>query len=127
MSGQGESDGPPVVERLTLTPTAAAPEGAELVLELLPVDEAGNWAMSGNATGLTPLAEGGYYEVWMTVAGELAVSCGRFIVDSAGAARNVWLNAPYDFAGYDLWVVVAVRPGEPPSGWLLEGPVTESL
>jgi hypothetical protein len=45
-------------------------------------------------------------------------------VDEAGAAENVWLNAPYDFDGYDLWVVVAVSPGkEQPAGWLLEGPV----
>jgi hypothetical protein len=119
----GDSDGPPVFEEITLDATAQAPREARMVIDVLPRDEAGNWAMAADASGLPPLPEGGYYEVWMTKSGELAESCGRFVVDELGTAENVWLNAPYAFSGFDRWVVVAMLPGQEPSEWLLDGPV----
>ncbi len=116
-------DGLPVAEVLTLNATPSGPSGTRMVIEVLPVDRAGNWAMLGDVQGLPPLPEGGVYEVWMTKGTTLAARCGRFVVDEHGEARNVWLNAPYPLTEYDRWVVVAVMPGEPPSGWLLDGPV----
>ena len=95
-----------------------------MVIDVLPRDDAGNWAMSADVTGLPPLPEDGFYEVWMTAGENLVASCGRFVVDENGNATDVWLNAPYPLKGYDRWVVVSVLPGEGPSPWLLDGPVT---
>ncbi len=121
--GGDEGGGRESVEQVTLTATADAPPGAEMVLDVLPVDDAGNWAMAAEVSGLEPLPEGGYYEVWLTKGEELVMSCGRFVVGADGSASNVWLNAPYDFDGFDRWVVVSMQPGEGPSDWLLDGPV----
>ena len=48
----------------------------------------------------------------MTKDDELASPCGRFVVDAKGRAQDFWLNAPYEFEGYDRWVVVR-RPAWP--------------
>lgn len=119
----GDGDGVDFVEEVTLAATADAPAGAQMTLSVLPIDDAGNWNMSGDATGLPPLEDGSYYEVWLTKNGELAEPCGRFVVDENGRAENVWLNAPYRFSEYDRWVVVAVGPDGTTSDWLLDGPV----
>jgi hypothetical protein len=118
-------DPPPAVEEITLNATSQAPREAWMSMEVFPQDPAGNWAILADVGGLPPLPEGGYYELWMTKQDELAAPCGRFVVDEGGGARDFWLNAPYEFEGYDRWVVVAMLPGEPPSRWLLDGPVTE--
>ena len=122
----GESEEVAVAERIVLDATPQAPREAQMIIDVLPVDEAGNWAMAADVTGLPALPPGAFYEVWMTKRGELVASCGRFVVDDVGQAKDVWLNAPYEFDGYDRWVVVAVLPGQAPSGWLLDGPVTAS-
>lgn len=119
----GSSDEVALAETATLAATPAAPSQAGMVLHVLPKDEAGNWPMTADVTGLTPLPQGAYYELWLTKNGELAVSCGRFLVDEYGSATNVWLNGPYRFRDYDRWVVVSWSPSEGTSGWLLDGPV----
>ena len=101
-----------------------APREAWMTMDVFPKDQAGNWAILADVGGLPPLPNGGYYEVWMTKNDELASPCGRFVVDDTGAAQGFWLNAPYEFEEYDRWVVVAVLPGQAPSRWLLDGPVT---
>ena len=111
-------------EQVTLAATPDAPRNAQLVLEVLPPDKAGNWAMLGEVKGLQPLPQGSYYEMWLTKNGKLAEPCGRFVVDENGRAKDVWFNAPYEFGHYERWVVVSVRPGEERSKWLLDGPVT---
>jgi hypothetical protein len=116
-----------IAEQLTLAATPAAPEGAEMVLTVLPIDDAGNWAMAADVTGLDPLPEGGFYEVGLTQDGVVTATCGRFVVDEHGEAYGVWLNAPYRFADYERWVVTAHVPGKPPSAWLLDGPVSALL
>jgi hypothetical protein len=122
----GDGDGGPnFVEEVTLAATANAPQGAEMTLSVLELDDAGNWRMSGNVSGLPPLAEDHYYEAWVTKGGELAEPCGRFVVDESGHAENVWLNAPYRFSEYDRWVVVEVGPDGTTSDWLLDGPVAQ--
>ncbi len=122
----GDAEDRQLAERITLDATAQAPPDAQMVIDIRPIDDAGNWRMAADVTGLPPLPTGGFYEVWMTKSGELADSCGRFVVDDHGRAENVWLNAPYAFEDYDRWVVVAVLPGQAPSGWLLDGPVAET-
>ena len=118
----GGGSGP--VEQIALEPTANAPDAAWMLINVLPEDPAGNWAMAADVGGLARLPEGGYYEVWLTKDGKLASPCGRFVVASDGTAEDVWLNAPYPFDGYDRWVVVSKLPGQKPSSWLLDGPVT---
>jgi hypothetical protein len=120
----GGSDEVAVVEQLTLSGTAEAPQ-ARMVITVLPEDAAGNWPMAADVSGLAPLPSGGYYEVWLTKGAELAASCGRFVVDENGEAKGVWLNAPYRLEGFDRWVVTAHAPGEEESKapWLLDGPV----
>jgi hypothetical protein len=122
----GDSGDTELAARITLDATAQAPSGAQMVIDIRPIDDAGNWRMAADVTDLPPLPTGGFYEVWLTKGDELEASCGRFVVDDHGRAENVWLNAPYVFDGFDRWVVVAVLPGQAPSGWLLDGPVTES-
>ncbi len=112
-----------VAERLVLHPTTAAPANAEMVIDILPADEAGNWRMAADVTGLRPLPEGGYYEVGLTQHGKVVATCGRFVVDATGAAHRVWLNAPYDFDEYERWVVTAHVPGTTASPPVLDGPV----
>lgn len=121
--GESGDGGLPVAEVITLRPTEAGPDGARIVIDVLPRDEAGNWRMTADVTGLPPLPEGGYYEVWLARGTEELVSCGRFVVDERGTADNVWMNAPYKLKGYDRWVVTAQVPGKPESAWLLDGPV----
>jgi hypothetical protein len=120
-AGDGDG-GPEVVDRIVLEPLPGAPD-AEMRIDVLPVDEAGNWPMLADVRGLEPLPEDGYYELWLTEGDELAASCGRFVVDADGSADNVWLNGPYAFESYDRWVVTAHLPGTAEEPWLLDGPV----
>lgn len=119
----GGDSGAPVVEQITLNATQHAPEDAKMVIDVFPVDEAGNWAMLAQVDNLPPLPEQGFYEVWLTDGAKLSSSCGRFVVDEDGRARDVWLNAPYKLKGYERWVVTSQMPGRPPSEHMLDGPV----
>jgi hypothetical protein len=110
-------------DQVMLSATPAAPRSARMVLTVLPADDAGNWPMVAEASGLPPLPAHGYYEVWMTRNGRAVALCGRFAVDASGSAHEVWLNAPYDLRDYQRWVVSAVVPGRPRSPWLLDGAV----
>jgi Anti-sigma-K factor rskA len=121
----GNGGGPTFVEEVTLAATANAPEAAEMTLSVLEIDEAGNWRMSGDVTGLPPLADDHYYEVWLTKGDELVEPCGRFVVGEDGRADNVWFTAPYKFSEFDRWVAVEVGPDGTTSDWLLDGPVTQ--
>jgi hypothetical protein len=118
----GGSEGFQPVEKITLSATTQAP-GAGMEIAVFPVDGAGNWPMLGDAWGLEPLGAGGYYEVWLTRDGKPVASCGKFVVDAAGVAHEVWLNAPYKLKGFDRWVVTAHVPGRGESEPLLDGPV----
>jgi hypothetical protein len=118
----GGSDSIEVVEQIVLEPTSATSD-AQMVIDVFPVDDPGNWAMQADASGLEPLPAGGYYEVWLTRGKKLVASCGRFVVGADGRAENVWLNAPYKLLRYDRWVVIAHVPGRGETPWLLDGPV----
>ena len=92
---------------------AATSEGSDAFasIELLPEDEAGNWPMNVILRGLEPSRNRqDYYELWLTRDGELADSCGRFMVRAG--ETNVVLTVPYGFRRYDGWVVTrAARTG----------------
>jgi hypothetical protein len=94
-----------------------------MVITVLPADDAGNSPMIADVSGLPSLPANGYYEVWMTRDGKATALCGRFTVNGNGAAKDVWLNAPYDLNEYQRWVVDSVVPGKARSRWLLDGPV----
>ena len=114
-------DGPQPLEEIALSATPEAP-GARMVLDVLPQDEAGNWAMVAEVSGLEPLPPDGYYELWLTREGDWA-SCGRFTVNANGWAAGVWFNAPYRFREWERWVVTRHEPGGDESEPLLDGPV----
>ena len=78
--------------------------GAKGSLALFAKDGAGNWPMELTVSGLPPLAGGRTYELWLTKGGELADTCGTFVM--ASTTTEVPLNAPYRLREYEGWVVV---------------------
>ena len=113
-----------VFDHITLTAVPGAPANAVMEIDVLPIDDAGNWRLLAQVTGLPPLAANERYELWLTKNGEAVASCGLFTVDEAGAGRNVWFNAPYSFRDFDDWTVVRVGPGGEQGAPLLTGAVT---
>ena len=104
----GARNGPGApVETITMT----GANGAEATIDLLAQDEAGNWPLTLNVSGLPPLAQGSTYTLWLTREGELAESCGTFVV--AEGTTEVPLNAPYPLRAFDGWVVVKTGTTEP--------------
>jgi hypothetical protein len=83
-------------------------EGARASLALFAVDEGGNWPMRLRVEGLP---SGPTYELWLTRDGELAASCGTFVVGAG--ATEVPLNAPYKLSEFDDWVIVRAGETEP--------------
>jgi Anti-sigma-K factor rskA len=86
------------------TITMSGPAGAHATLQLLHADNAGNWPMTINISGLAALPAGQTYALWLTKNGKLDVPCGTFTVGAGTTTVN--LNAPYHLTEYDGWVVV---------------------
>jgi hypothetical protein len=80
------------------------PAGATASIALLSVDEAGNWPMRLEVSGLPALPTGKTYTLWLRRDGKLAESCGTFKVVSG--TTKVPLNAPYKLRSFDDWVIV---------------------
>ena len=80
------------------------PGGATASIALLPADEAGNWPMRLEVSGLPALPAGQTYTLWLRQNGKLAESCGAFMV--ASGTTKVPLNAPYKLKKFDDWVIV---------------------
>jgi hypothetical protein len=80
-------------------------------LELGRADSDGNWPMVLHVTGLQELAEGGYYDLYLTKGGKPVVLCGTFNVKRGEAV--VRLTAAYDLTHFDKngWVVTRQPPG----------------
>ena len=73
-------------------------------IELLAEDNAGNWPMNVVVRGLEPSRDrSDFYELWLTREGELADSCGRFLLREG--VTTVVLTVPYALKRYDGWVV----------------------
>ena len=101
-------------EAVGVIPMAGVGEarGASASIELLPEDEAGNWPMNVVVRGLEPSRDrSDWYELWLTRDGELADSCGRFIVHAG--ETEVTLSVPYGLRQYDGWVVTRHGSREP--------------
>jgi hypothetical protein len=79
-------------------------------LELGKADAGGNWPMILHARGLQQLAEGGYYDLYLTKGGKPVVLCGSFNVK--GGEVVVTFSAAYDLSHFDKdgWVVTRQRP-----------------
>lgn len=88
--------------------TQAAP-AARATLKVAALDDAGNWPLELQVSGLRRLPSGGYYELWLTKNKQPSASCGTFRVERG--QTTVRLNAPYNFKQYDGWIVVEKLPG----------------
>jgi hypothetical protein len=104
VAGNGSDDGVASVRTLSLVGTPRAP-GALASLRVQPRDEAGNWPMTLNATGLPKLPRDAYYAVFVTRNGKIFAPCGNFVVKSKSGGVSVKLNAPYQLRRGDGWVV----------------------
>jgi hypothetical protein len=94
------------IQAVRVIPMAGTPQaaGASASIELLPQDASGNWPMNVLVRGLTPSRDrSDYYELWLTMGGELAEPCGRFTVHTG--QTKVVLSVPYGLRKYDGWVV----------------------
>lgn len=107
----GRGDDSSVVRSISM---AGVGEGGAAVasIEIREQDGAGNWPMLMRVRGLPESrSRDDYYELWLTRNGELADSCGRFIV--SGGVTEVTLTVPYGFRRYDGWVVTRRGSEEP--------------
>ena len=95
---------------LRLAGTSAAP-AALASLRIEPADEAGNWPMQLNVTGLPKMPAHGYYAVFLVRNGKIYAPCGTFVVAGAKHGTSVRLNAPYKLKHGDTWVVTRQMPG----------------
>lgn len=89
---------------VAMSGTAAAAD-ATASLIVFDIDEAGNWPMEMTVERLAPATSGRPYELWLTKDGKLAALCGGFLTRPDGSAE-IPMNAPYEFANFDGWVVV---------------------
>jgi hypothetical protein len=119
----GNNSGSAGGHALRLSGTKAAP-GALASLVIKDADAAGNWPMQLSVTGLPPLPQHGYYEVYLTRHGKPFAPCGVFVVKSKGAATSVSLNAPYRLQKGDNWVVTRHLPGTSEPGAVVLHPLT---
>jgi hypothetical protein len=99
---------------LEMKPTSAAREGAAAVLRIGKKEEGGNIPLAVSASGLDPVPEGGYYELWLTKKvgkrQKREVSCGTFIASDRDL--SVRLNAPYTLEpGFNGWIITRHLPG----------------
>ena len=76
---------------------------ARASLAIFARDDAGNWPMELTVRDLPVLPPGQLYQLWLTRNGELAESCGTFVVE--GSKTVVPLNAPYRLRTFDGWVI----------------------
>lgn len=85
--------------------------GATASIALLAPDQAGNWPMRLEVSGLRTLPTGQSYTLWLTKDGALAESCGSFVVEDG--TTKVPLNAPYKLKQFDSWVIVQTGTTSP--------------
>jgi len=95
-----------------VTPMHATASGsdASAMIHVGKVDEAGNWPLEVDVSGLPALPKGQYYEMFLSRGKNLrAASCGTFRV--SGTSQELRLNAPYRLRAFDGWVVTRERQG----------------
>jgi hypothetical protein len=113
---EGTPGGTEFTTVIEMKATSNAREGAAAVLRLGKKEEGGNIPMLLAASGLDPVPEGGYYELWLTKeVGKKQikeVSCGTFIASDRDL--SVRLNAPYTLERFTGWIITRHVPGEKP-------------
>jgi hypothetical protein len=113
---EGTPGGTEFTTVIEMKATSNAREGAAAVLRLGQKEEGGNIPMLLAASGLDPVPEGGYYELWLTKkVGKKQikeVSCGTFIASDRDL--SVRLNAPYTLERFTGWIITRHVPGEKP-------------
>jgi len=91
--------------------TSAAPNAVG-VIKVGNIDSVGNWPLEVQVSGLKPLPKGSWYTLFLTKHKRPIEACGTFRVQSG--TTTVRMNAPFDFRGYDGWVVSrTTRTGKP--------------
>jgi Anti-sigma-K factor rskA len=81
------------------------------VLRVAPKDSAGNWPMQLEINNLpTQHDPRAYYELWLTRNGKPIAPCGTFRVNAR--TTTIRLSVPYDFKGFDGWVVTKQDAGK---------------
>lgn len=106
---------------VAMQPTDNA-RNAAAVIRVGAADEAGNWQLELDVSGLPQLERGEYYDLWLAEDGEYAAACGTFSV--AEGETVVRMTVSYRLAEYDTWVISRLPTGgeEPP--WLLRAPIS---
>jgi hypothetical protein len=112
-------------QTLRLAGTSVDPS-ALASLRIEPVDQAGNWPMQLNVTGLPKLPPHGYYAVFLVRSGKIYAPCGTFVVAGAKHGTSVELNAPYRLQHGDSWVVTKQMPGHHEPGPIVLTPVARA-
>jgi hypothetical protein len=107
------------VQRVVKLEGTALDGDALATLELGSPDQQGNWPMILHATGLNPLPEGGYYDLYLTRGGKPIALCGTFNVRRAGV--TVPFTAAYTLERFDGWVVTRqIPPNHRPTDIVLQ-------
>ena len=103
--GQATSSNSIAVRKTVQLHGTALASGAFARLELGRPGASGNWPMVLHVRGLPKLAQGGYYDLYLTKGGVPLVSCGTF---NAKGETTVRLSAAYDLEHFDRdgWVIV---------------------
>jgi hypothetical protein len=86
----------------------ALAQNASAVIKVGEDDADGNWPLKVDVSGLKPLPQGQYYEMFLTRNGKPIATCGTFRLSSGQSVR---LNAPYNLRRFDGWIVTLERPG----------------
>jgi len=92
-------------------------------LQIAHADEAGNWPMKLDVTGLPKLPSHGYYAVYLVRNGKIYAPCGTFLVAGTTGGTSVRLNAPYRLRHGDTWVVTRQLAGHHEPGAVVLRPV----
>jgi hypothetical protein len=110
---------------LSLVGTSLDPS-ALASLRIDPADEAGNWPMRLNVTGLPRLPLHGYYAVFLVRNGKIYAPCGTFLAAGKARGTSVTLNAPYRLEHGDTWVVTKQLPGHREPGPVVLRPAAQA-
>jgi hypothetical protein len=108
-------------QRVVKLEGTALDNDALATLELGGRDRAGNWPMVLRATGLQPLPDGGYYDLYLTRKGKPIALCGSFNVGRGEV--TVRFTAAYALEHFDRngWVVTRqIPPNHKPTDVVLK-------
>lgn len=119
VANQRSGSGGGTLASIKLQGTSAAPD-ARATLEVWD-QQAGNWPMTLNVSGLPPHAR---YEVYLVRGGKPWGSCGTFRVTGSSDTLTLKLNAPYELRNGDSWVVTRLVPGAGEPGKTVLRPVS---